>query len=235
MAIPLENPYTDCTQAQTDRLTNATATKPNWIDIRHDYIPDIIARYNLSGEWGNVLVSGLVRYFDSAGISQWAGGLSLAAKLFTFGQDDLRLQLHYGHLGRYVGTDTARDIIQGELETSKSAMFAYRHFWTDYTRSTIFVGQTRTEREQTDCSHVGENLFTNLTQVLTLGVEVVRYQIEDNNSSAYPFAQQAMANYAHAQHAIAAVNRFVRQVYSRVKSRISLPLKTWRDPIHLYH
>ena len=143
--------------------------------------------------------------------------------------------MHYGHLGRYVGTDAARDIIQGELETSKSAMFAYRHFWTDYTRSTIFVGQTRTEREQTDCSHVGENLFTNFTQVLTLGVEVVRYQIEDNNSSAYPFAQQGMANYAHAQHAIAAVNRFVRQVYSRVKSRISLPLKTWRDPIHLYH
>ncbi|MEL4243405.1 hypothetical protein [Shewanella xiamenensis] len=192
----LENPYTYGTQAQTDGLTSVTAAKPNWIDTSHDYIPDMIARYNQSGEWGNVSISGLVRYLDPAGTSQWAGGLSLAAKLLTFGQDDLRLQLHYGHLGRYVGTDAARDIIEGELETSTSAMFAYRHFWTDYTRSTLFFGHTRTEREQTDRSHVGVNLFTNLTQALTLGIEVGRYQIEDNNSSAHPYAQQGMANYA---------------------------------------
>ncbi|MGL4748258.1 MAG: hypothetical protein ACRCYF_11060, partial [Shewanella sp.] len=96
----------------------------------------------------------------------------------------------------YVGTDAARDIIQGELETTTSAMFAYRHFWTDYTRSSVFFGHTSTEREQTDRSHVGVNLFTNLTQALTLGVELGRYQIEDHNSSAHPNAQQGKSNYA---------------------------------------
>ncbi|UXM82281.1 hypothetical protein N7V09_00890 [Shewanella seohaensis] len=40
------------------------------------------------------------------------------------------------------------------------------------------------------------NLFTNLTQALTLGIEVGRYQIEDNNSSAHPNAQQGKSNYA---------------------------------------
>lgn len=192
----LENPYTYGTQAQTDGITSATPTKPNWIDTSHDYIPDMIARYNQSGEWGNVSISGLVRYLDPADTAQWAGGLSIAAKLFTFGQDDLRLQLHYGNLGRYVGTDAARDIIQGKIETSTSAMFAYRHFWTDYTRSSVFFGYTSTEIEQTDRSHFGVNVFTNLTRALTLGVEVGRYQIEDNNNSLHPNAEQGVANYA---------------------------------------
>lgn len=203
----LENPYTYGTQApeqasaQTKFATELTSTEPLWIDTNHDYLPDMIVRYNQSGDWGNVSISGLLRYLDSADTAQWGGGTSIAAKIHSIGKDDLRIQLHYGHLGRYVGTDAARDITDGQLENSLSVMFAYRHFWTQHTRSSIFYGHTSTKVEQTDRSHFGVNLFTNLTQSLTLGAEIGRYQMQDNitylvPTVSQPRATQGVANYA---------------------------------------
>ncbi|MGL5393243.1 MAG: hypothetical protein ACRDA8_18000 [Shewanella sp.] len=205
----LENPYTYGTQspatansysiatgARTITTTNApTATEQQWIDTKQDYLPDFIARYNHSGDWGNLSIAGLVRYLDPANTAQWAGGASLAAKIFTVGEDDLRLQLHYGHLGRYVGTNAARDIVLGELETSTSAMVAYRHFWTDSLRSTLFYGRTRTAVEHTDRSHIGLNLFTNLTQALSLGLEVGRYSLDDQPTEPLHYASQGASRY----------------------------------------
>ncbi|MGL5408918.1 MAG: hypothetical protein ACRDAP_09435 [Shewanella sp.] len=219
----LENPYTYGTQApeqapariqgsntalSANAITNINpiapqasniapaSAEPQWIDTKQDYFPDIIARYNHSGDWGNISIAGLVRYLDPANTAQWAGGASIAAKIFTFGRDDLRLQLHYGHLGRYVGTNAARDIVQGELETSTSAMVAYRHFWTDNLRSSLFYGRTSTAVEQTDRSHIGLNLFTNLTQALTLGIEVGRFNIDDHLAAPVRYATQGVSHYA---------------------------------------
>ena len=173
----LENPYTYGTTEQS------SATEKLWIDTSNDYVPDAIIRYDQQGDWGNVSVSSLLRYLDPDDSAQFGAGVSVAAKLNTFGKDDLRLQLHYGNLGRYVGTDAARDIISGELETTSSAMFAYRHFWTEATRSSLFYGHTTTEVEQTDRFHIGANIFTNLTPVLALGFELGRYQIDDQQSA----------------------------------------------------
>lgn len=190
----LENPYTYGKQAMRDGAQ--TAAEPDWIDTSNDYVPDAIIRYDQQGDWGNVSISSLLRYLDPADNAQLAAGVSVAAKLHTFGKDDLRMQLHYGNLGRYVGTDAARDIVNGEVETTLSAMFSYRHFWTERTRSSLFYGRTTTEIEQTDRFHIGANIFTNLTPVLALGFEVGRYQISDE-LSAYTLqpAAQGSSNY----------------------------------------
>lgn len=189
--IALENPYTYGTQA------NDTQEERNWIETDNDYIPDAIVRYDQQGSWGNLSLSGLVRYLDPADTAQLGLGGSLAAKINTFGKDDLRFQLHYGNLGRYVGTDAAKDIIQGEIETTSSAMIAYRHFWSETTRSTVFYGRSRTEVEQTDRAHFGINLFTSLTPGLKVGVELGRYQIDDNQKSwSNKQVQTGQSNYA---------------------------------------
>lgn len=187
----LENPYTYGTQAGS---TEATI---KWVDTSNDYIPDAVIRYNQQGDWGNVSVSSLFRYLDPEDSAQFGAGVSVAAKLKTFGKDDIRLQLHYGNLGRYVGTDAARDMINGVIEQTTSAMFAYRHFWTERTRSSVFYGHTITKEEQTDRFHAGVNVFTNLTPVLALGFEVGRYQIDDeHNPYTNAPSPQGGSNYA---------------------------------------
>ncbi|GIU20693.1 hypothetical protein TUM4644_10700 [Shewanella colwelliana] len=189
--LALENPYTYGSQAQK------TTNDKQWIDTDNDYVPDAIIRYNQPGDWGNISLSSLLRYLDPADTAQFGAGVSLAAKLNTFGRDDIRLQLHYGNLGRYVGTDAARDIVNDELETTTAAMFAYRHFWTERTRSSLFYGRTKTDVEATDRSHIGLNVFTNLTPALVLGFEVGRYQINDANSSYHQTVPaQGGSNYA---------------------------------------
>ncbi|MFV7772297.1 hypothetical protein [Shewanella marisflavi] len=186
----LENPYTYGTSSPDNQ------GQTQWIDTSNDYLPDAIIRYNLEGDWGNVSLSSLIRYLDPDGSQQWGGGLSMGAKLFTYARDDLRLQLHYGNLGRYVGTDAAKDIFNGEIETSLSGMFAYRHFWTEHSRSTLFYGRTTTEVEQTDRHHWGINLFTDLTPGLSVGIELGRYEIEDASSEAAGQRPQGASNYA---------------------------------------
>ncbi|MGS0696773.1 DcaP family trimeric outer membrane transporter [Shewanella sp. 0m-4] len=197
----LENPYTYGTKAggtqASSTHTNSTQADKEWVDTSNDYIPDAVIRFNQKGAWGNVSVASLVRYLDPQDTAQLGAGVSLAAKLKTFGKDDIRLQLHYGNLGRYVGTDAARDMINGEIETTTSAMFAYRHFWTERTRSSLFYGHTITEEEQTNRFHAGVNLFTNLTPVLELGFELGRYQIDDGISPYEDIAAaKGASNYA---------------------------------------
>lgn len=192
----LENPYTYGTQASNSQIRSTTADK-EWVDTSNDYIPDAVIRFNQQGDWGNVSVSSLFRYLDPQETAQFGAGVSLAAKLNTFGKDDIRLQLHYGNLGRYVSTDAAKDMVNGEIETTTSAMLAYRHFWTERTRSSLFYGHTITEEEQTNRFHAGVNLFTNLTPALALGFELGRYQIDDDSS---PYddipPQKGASNYA---------------------------------------
>lgn len=176
----LENPYTYGTDAVTE---SNDSSQQEWIDTRNDYVPDLIVRYNKKGDWGNISASGIIRYLDPVDTQQLSKGISVAGKFRTFGKDDLRLQLHYGHLGRYVGTDAAKDIIDGELETTLSAMMAYRHFWTHRLRSTVFIGHTTTEIERTRRNHFGANIFTNLTPELSVGFEVGQYAINDKSPS----------------------------------------------------
>ncbi|MCL1049996.1 DcaP family trimeric outer membrane transporter [Shewanella abyssi] len=164
----LENPNTYGTDEKGEKLSTSD-----------DYIPDMIVRHDTKGDWGNISVSALVRYLDPENTDKISFGGSAAAKFHMIGKDDLRIQLHYGNLGRYVGTVAARDIYNGEVETTTAGTISYRHFWNDTMRSSIFYGRTVTEEEETDRYQIGVNLFTNLTPELKVGFEVGRYEVMD--------------------------------------------------------
>jgi len=164
LQISLENPYSDKG------------------DSSQDSIPDVIAKYTFKGDWGNVSVSGLVRQLNTVGENtESAIGYGVAGRIKTFGKDDFRFQVHSGNTGRYVGVVAARDLVGEEAEEATSFMAAYRHFWTDDMRSTIFYGSIDTDLANTKRNHAAVNLFKNYTKQLSFGIEVGNYEMSEVN------------------------------------------------------
>lgn len=155
-----------------------------------DSRPDVIAKYTFKGDWGNVSVSGLLRELNNAGEDETAVGYGIAGRIKTGGKDDFRFQLHGGETGRYVGVAAANDIFGGEVEETTAISVAYRHFWNDDTRSTVFYGNTTTDESDIDNTHWGVNIFKNYTKQLSFGLEVGQFDQEaaggvDNGESTY--------------------------------------------------
>ena len=149
-------------------------------DSSQDSIPDFIAKYNFKGDWGNVSVSALARQLNTVGgDTESAVGFGVAGRIKTFGKDDLRFQVHGGNTGRYVGVVAARDLVGEEAEETTSYMVAYRHFWTDDMRSTVFYGSTEADLADTKRNHVAINLFKNFTKQLSFGVEVGNFEMDE--------------------------------------------------------
>ncbi|MGI2260567.1 DcaP family trimeric outer membrane transporter [Shewanella sp. GXUN23E] len=190
--IALENPTTYGKYVITDAQGDTSIKDYSKAD---DYIPDLVIRRNISGDWGNVSAAALVRALKPADSYQAAIGGSVAGKFNLWGKDDLRIQLHYGNLGRYVGTGAALDIYNGELETILGGTVAYRHFWNDNLRSSIFYGQSTTEIENNNRRQYALNLFGNLTRELVVGVEVGRYDVDDGVTTGRPKDMKGSSNY----------------------------------------
>jgi len=151
-------------------------------DSSQDSIPDVIAKYTFKGDWGNVSVSGLARQLNTTGgNTESAVGFGVAGRIKTFGKDDFRFQAHGGNTGRYVGVVAARDLVGEEAEETTSFMVAYRHFWTDDMRSTVFYGSTDADLADTKRNHVAVNLFKNFTKQLSFGVEVGNFEMSEVN------------------------------------------------------
>lgn len=152
-------------------------------DPGNDSLPDLTAKYQFIGNWGNVSVAALARQLNTIeGKEKSAFGLSVAGRINTFGKDDLRFAISHGNLGRYVGTTAATDLVGEEVEESTSIMFAYRHFWNEVTRSTLFYGNTTTELSERDRSHYGVNLFRSFTPQLAFGIEAGKYVVDDQDA-----------------------------------------------------
>ncbi|MBV7317452.1 DcaP family trimeric outer membrane transporter [Shewanella sp. NIFS-20-20] len=149
----------------------------------NDAIPDMVVRHNIKGNWGNLSAAALVRSLEPMNSSEIAVGGSIAGKINVFEKDDVRFQLHYGHLGRYVGAGAAYDIYGKEVETTSGGMIAYRHFWTENLRTTAFYSHIITEEQNADRRHMAVNLFTNMTRELVLGAEIGRFEVNDDNNS----------------------------------------------------
>ena len=149
-------------------------------DAASDELPDFVAKYTFKGDWGNVSVSALARQlnFDN-GDDETAIGASIAGRIKTVGKDDFRFQAHFGEMGRYVGVTAAPDVFNGEVEETTAYMAAYRHFWTEDTRSSIFYGYIETEESDRERIHYGVNLFKNLTPKLSIGAEVGVFDMDD--------------------------------------------------------
>jgi hypothetical protein len=166
LQLALENPYSD--------LGDAT----------EDSIPDVVAKYNFKGDWGDVSVAGVVRQLNTVGgDTESAVGYGVAGRIKTTGKDDIRFQLHGGNTGRYVGVLSSRDLVGEEAEESTSYMVAYRHFWSDDLRSTVYYGSSDADKADTKRNHVAVNLFKSLTKQLTIGVEVGNFEMDEVNKS----------------------------------------------------
>lgn len=151
---------------------------------KNDSVPDIVGKYTFSGDWGNLSISGLGRQLRSlSGETKSAFGLGIAGRINTTGKDDLRFQFHGGSVGRYVGVAAATDLVGEEIEKTKAISVAYRHFWTDDTRSTVFYGNTQTDESDRDRTHWGINIFKNMTKKLSVGFEVGNFEMANTCSS----------------------------------------------------
>ncbi|WP_328824561.1 DcaP family trimeric outer membrane transporter [Thalassotalea algicola] len=149
-------------------------------DPASDDMPDIVAKYTFKGDWGNVSVAGLFRELNfNDGDSETAVGVSVAGKIKTIGKDDFRFQVHAGNTGRYVGVTAAPDVYNGEAEESTSYMAAYRHYWTEDTRSSVFYGYIETEESDRERVQYGVNIFKNYTPKLSFGFEVGQFEMKD--------------------------------------------------------
>jgi len=174
--VSLENPYT----------WNGADNGAN------DDLPDVIARYNFKGDWGNVSVSGLARQLNiDSNNTESAIGYSVAGRIKTFGKDDLRFQVHGGNVGRYVGIGAAKDVVNNEAEETTAYLITYRHFWTEDLRSTVAYANSEADISDMESTQWSVNLFTNLTKQLAMGFEVGNFSRDDARNG-----EGADSNYA---------------------------------------
>lgn len=114
--------------------------------------PDATGRYTFSGDWGNLVIAGLLRQLKTEDPGTGAdddlvgGGVSVSGKFNVFERDDIKWMATYGSaLGRYIGLNFAAGAAadaDGDLDSIDSwgAFVAYRHWWNDKYRSTVYGG-----------------------------------------------------------------------------------------------
>lgn len=115
-----------------------------------DRWPDLVARLDLHGDWGEASLSGLARELRSDGAlspgvkdSAWGGALSVAGRIPTRGRDNLRFSLAHGNaLGRYTSLNAFNaGFIDADgrirLTPVTSALLGYQHWWSPRWRSNV--------------------------------------------------------------------------------------------------
>ena len=130
--------------------TTVTSSTGARVIAGDDSLPDIVARYNFSGDWGSLSASGILRNlkiseddFGTDGDSAMGYGVSLSGKLKLGERDDFRFMGTVGDgLGRYIGLNIVNDAaldLDGDLDPifTYSGFGAYRHMWSDKVRSNI--------------------------------------------------------------------------------------------------
>lgn len=134
--------------AENGNATVTGATGVGRIEADGNSIPDIIARYNLKGDYGNISFAGIGRQLrvENGGIDDdtFAFGASVSGRLKVGAKDDIRFGLTAGEgLGRYIGLNAlnaaAVDPTTGELEAipSYGGHASWRHPFGDTARFNI--------------------------------------------------------------------------------------------------
>ncbi len=138
--------------------SNPSADADSFSTPNAERYPDIIARLNFNPDWGNLSVAAMGRQIRNTDATTgraeqaWGAAVSVAGKISTVEQDDIRFMLNYGNvLGRYAAFNTFEDAAQnsnGNLELLKlfTAMFSYQHFWSKTWRSIAAYGFAHAEQ-----------------------------------------------------------------------------------------
>nr|WP_321361631.1 DcaP family trimeric outer membrane transporter [uncultured Hyphomonas sp.] len=118
-------------------LENPNTTTLNAGSRDENLIPDVVARYNFSGGYGNVSVAGIARQlradFGTSEEETFGYGVSVSGRLKAGEKDDIRFNLVGGEgIGRYVGLAASRSTAldpNGKLEAipSYGGLIAWRH------------------------------------------------------------------------------------------------------------
>ncbi len=154
-------------------------------------IPDVVGRYTWKGDWGQVAVAGLFRYLDDSNNDGGAEGTQLSynihGKIWVLGKDDIRFSYNGGRPGRYVspGANINDDAIDGDIYDVHAYTLAYRHVWASDLHSSLYYGGLIIDDIDADRQHIGINLIKNLTDDLSVGVEVGNYDTETADSNYY--------------------------------------------------
>ncbi|REL28258.1 hypothetical protein DXX93_17915 [Thalassotalea euphylliae] len=152
--------------------------------------PDFVARYNHKADWGMLSAGALVRKIDQGGLDETGVAFNIAGKINTFGKDDIRFQVSAGEAGRYVAAGLTSDIVvdpsddRQKVESTTAFTLAYRHFWSEGMRSTVFYGGAKTDELERERSHWGINLMTSVSANLDVGGEFGNYAIDDKGIEA---------------------------------------------------
>jgi hypothetical protein len=167
-----------------------------------DQLPDLVLRYNATGEFGHLTLAGIARQLRATDAltgnedeTAMGWGVSGSGKLKLGSRDDLRFMATYGDgVGRYIGVNIVNDAAlnpDGNLETIEtlSGFVALRHFWSEKWRSNLTAAYFQadnpvqlTSGQVTDTStsmHV--NLIYSLTPKVDMGAEYIRADRELEN------------------------------------------------------
>ncbi len=168
--------------------------------------PDMVARYNLKGDWGTFTVAGLLRQLryenraTSISDKETSYGISVSGKFVFANNDDFRWMVSGGKgLGRYIGLNTANGAVlddMGNLDAINSwgAFGSYRHLWSEKWRSNFTLGYLGIDND-TDltgmnvskkASSVHINLIHSPVPKLDLGIEYMHAnrKVESGNEGA---------------------------------------------------
>lgn len=163
-------------------------------------MPDLVARYNQSADWGSFSAMVLARelsYENAAAAlpvndSTFGYGVGLNARINLKGGDDLRLTVNHGEgLGRYVALNASNDAVvaaSGDLEAIGLTAWAaaYKHHWTPKWRSSLILSQLLVDNDTVASGgaairrsqSVSANLIKQVADKLSLGVEVRHANLE---------------------------------------------------------
>ena len=168
---------------------------PSTLSGESQTIPDAVARYTVKDSWGQVGLAALVRNLEDSNEDGGADGLQLGYNIYgkfnVFGKDDLRLSYNGGAQGRYTGpganiADTAD--ADGDILETQAYTAAYRHFWTETLRSTVYYGNIEIDDTDIDRSHWALNLMQEIKPGFTVGGEFGNYETESGDSDYLQFS-----------------------------------------------
>ena len=118
-------------------VENPNTTSLNIGSRDENLLPDVVARYNMKGDFGNISIAGIARQLRAdLGATEeetFGYGLSLAGRVKVGEKDDIRFNLTGGEgIGRYIGLAASRATAQdpnGDLEAipSYGGLIAWRH------------------------------------------------------------------------------------------------------------
>ena len=211
-AVSIENPSTALSVGQFRDTNNCNLPNPapdcasvdstaEQVFQSYNDLPDLVASYRGSGDFGHYKVAGIVRKLgyerlDTGSKDYEVGwGINTSAGLYTWGKDQAKLQVVYGEgIGNYMndgGLDIApdsADILRAGAETVPlwGISTYYDHYWSDKW-STSFGwsgidldtsdGQAQTEFKRGQIAQI--NLLHYPVDHVMLGTEFIWGQRED--------------------------------------------------------